>query len=387
MNPALQLLDDHAHPFPLTREPLELADLSLAIGAELDGRRRQAAPNRLMLELLQVRLAGLLGCSPEDVLAAREEAAAADWPGYVRRLLSDAGIGGMLLDGGMAPLSPADLAPYAELADRPMWSLLRLEAVIDPLLSQGAEGPDVESVLADFVESGAADGAAGLKTVLAYRTGLAVDPTVTAEQAYRSVASDAPVRHRAKPLRDYLLRRTFAQCADLGLPIQIHTGFGDSEIRLADANPLLLDDVLRTPEGAAAQVVLIHAGFPWHEQLAYLTLVRRNVWAEVSLHNLFSPAKTADRLLRLLDLAPTDRVLFGTDGHGLPETHWFAASVLREAWDKVRRRLAGAARSSWLDDAAVRMFSGNARALYRLNCAVASLRRDTPAEPPLRGHS
>jgi uncharacterized protein len=216
------------------------------------------------------------------------------------------------------------------------------------------------------VESGAANGAAGLKTVLAYRTGLAVDPSVTWEQAYRSVTGEGLVRQRAKPLRDYLLRRTLAQCADLGLPIQIHTGLGDSEIRLSGANPLLLDDVLRTPEAAAANVVLIHAAYPWHEQLAYLTFVHPNVWAEFSLVNLFSPATTADRLLRLLDLAPIDRVLFGTDGHGLPETHWFAASVLREAWTVVRQQLAASTRSGWLDEAARRMFRANARDVYQL---------------------
>lgn len=359
------LLDDHAHPFPLTAQPLELGDLSLLVGEDHERRRRQAAPHRLMLETLRLRLASFLGSPPEDVLPARE-AAAQDWRGYVARLFADAGIGGMLLDGGPAPLVPDELVRYGELADVPMWSLLRIEALIDPLLEQGADGEHIEAALSEFVESGAADGAAGLKTVLAYRTGLAVDPTVTAEQAYGSVDSKLPVRQGAKPLRDYLLRRTFAQCADLGLPIQIHTGFGDSEIRLAQANPVLLDDVLRTPEGAAANVVLIHASYPWHEQLAYLTLVHPNLWAEFSLVNLFSPATTADRLLRLLDLAPLDRVLFGTDGHGLPETHWFAAAVLREAWSAVRSQLASAARAQWLDEAAERMFSGNARDLYRL---------------------
>jgi uncharacterized protein len=365
---SLRLLDDHAHPFPLDPEPLELGALSLAVGDGESGRRAQAAPHRLMLELLRSRLARFLGCAPEDVLAEREEIAERDWSGYVQRLFADAGIGGMLLDGGTRPMSRDDLAPYTEIGGLPTWSLLRLEAVIDPLLEQGADGREVESALAEFVESGARDGAAGLKTVLAYRTGLQVDPTVTADAAYRSAeASDLPVRYRAKPLRDYLLRRTFAQCADLDLPIQIHTGFGDSEIQLSRADPILLDDVLRTREGEAAKVVLIHAGYPWHEQLAYLALVRRNVWAELSLLNLFSPATTADRLLRLLDLAPADRLLFGTDGHAQPETHWFAANVLRDAWDEVQRRLSGMARASWLDEAARRMFNVNARELYQLS--------------------
>ena len=36
---------------------------------------------------------------------------------------------------------------------------------------------------------------------------------------------------------------------------------------------MLLEDVLRKPEGEAARVVLIHGGFPWHEQVAYLAAV------------------------------------------------------------------------------------------------------------------
>jgi len=364
----IPLLDDHAHPFPLTADELDLASLSLSVGAASASRRREAAPHRLVLETLRRDLAALLGCAADDVPAARADAAR-DWPAYVRRLMGDAGIGGMLLDGGPDPLSPQRLDEHAALAGVPTWSLLRIEAVIDPLLAAGADGPSIEAALRDAVAAGAQAGIAGLKSVIAYRTGLAVDPAVSAADAYRSAeAGDpgVPVRRRAKALRDHLVRRTLAQCADLGLPIQFHTGFGDAEIRLADANPVLLDDVLRTAEGAAAQVVLIHGGFPWHEELAYLTVVRDNVWAEYSLANLFSPATTADRLLRLLDLAPADRLLFGTDGHGSPETHWFAARVLRRAWDEVRRRAGGAARDGWWDATAERVFHGNAEALYPL---------------------
>jgi predicted TIM-barrel fold metal-dependent hydrolase len=361
----VRLLDDHAHPFPLTAQPLDLAELSLSVDVEQRAQRVASAPWTLASEQLRVRLAALLGCAPDEVLEARN-AAAQDWPAYVRRLFDDAGIEGMLLDGGSQPLGPAALDDYAALAGRPMWSLLRIEAVIDPLLASGADGAAIESALETAVSEAAAQGAAGLKTVLAYRTGLAVDPTVSREDAYRGLDVSVPVRLRGKALRDYLLRRTFAQCADLDLPIQIHTGFGDDELRLAEADPILLDDVLRTPEGSTAKVVLIHGSFPWHEKLAYLTLVRRNVFAEYSLANLFSPATTADRILRLLDLAPADRILFGTDGHGTPESHWFAATVLFSAWEEVRRSLAGSVRDEWIDDVQRAVFGGNARRIYPL---------------------
>lgn len=362
------LVDDHAHPFPLVANTLDFAGMTLDVtdGPAADDRRRAAAPNRLALEAMRVRLAALLGCPPEDVERVRDDLAAADWAGYVRSLFRDAGVDAMLLDGGPQPLAPDDLAEYSRVADTPMYSLLRLEAVIDPLLAAGAEADDVWTAVERFVADGAAAGAVGVKTVLAYRTGLAVDPDVDAERARRSVVGEGPVRYRAKALRDLVMLRTLAQCADLGLPMQVHTGFGDSELRLVDANPILLDDVLRTSAGLAAPVVLIHGGYPWHEQVAYLAAMRPLVWAEYSLANLFSPATTADRLLRLIDLAPTDRVLFGSDGHGSPETHWFALHVLREAWDEIRARLSATTRSSWLTVAGTRMLGGNAVDLYRL---------------------
>ena len=101
-----------------------------------------------------------------------------------------------------------------------------------------------------------------------------------------------------------MFRTVLGTTADLGLPVQVHTGFGDSEIRLADSDPLLLEEVLRTPEGSAATVVLIHGSFPWAEQAAYLATARPNLWVELSLSNLFAPLHTADRLLRILDVAP-----------------------------------------------------------------------------------
>lgn len=129
---------------------------------------------------------------------------------------------------------------------------------------------------------------------------------------------------------------------------------------------MLLEDVLRKSEGEAARVVLIHGGFPWHEQVAYLAAVGLGVWVEFSLSNLVSPASTADRLPRLLDLAPTGRLRVGGDGHGVPETHWFALGVVRDGWSVMRDRLGAASRAGRLGGVERNVFADNARRLYRL---------------------
>jgi hypothetical protein len=73
----------------------------------------------------------------------------------------------------------------------------------------------------------------------------------------------------------------------------------------------------------------------------------------------------AERLERVLELAPASRVLCGTDGHGSPETFWFAALVLRDAWATVRRSWAArGAREAWLEGLEDAIFRANTARLY-----------------------
>lgn len=361
------MIDDHAHPFSLLKTPLDpdLVTLDVAPGPAADARRRELGPGRLASEMLRVRLARYLGCPVQELLQARE-AAAADWPAYVAGLFADVGLTGMLLDPGNDGFTNEGPAPYARLSEVSAWELVRVEPLVDKLIDQGASATELCTALDTRLEDGVARGAVGAKSVLAYRSGLAVDPEASRDAAEESLSEDRPLRQRSKAMRDLVFRHLLGRCADLNLPLQVHTGFGDSEISMAQANPLLLDDVLRTPEGEAAPVVLIHGGFPWHEQVAYLAAVRSSVWVDLSLSNLVSPATSADRLLRLLDLAPSRRLLLGSDGHGSPETHWFALHVLRDAWQEVRGRLTEDARTEWLDRVEDDLFTENARRLYNL---------------------
>ncbi len=284
----------------------------------------------------------------------------------MRRLFDDVALDGMVMDPAWSDVE--SLARYADLAGRPVWELQRLEPAVDAAIADGAAADDVLDIVDALMSAAASRGVVGFKTVLAYRTGLDVDPTATVEAAQRSLsARDLPVRHRGKALRDLVLRRALGRCADLRLPIQIHTGFGDSELQPRLADPLLLDPLLRTPEGRSARIVLLHGSWPWHDAVGYLAGVHRNVWAEISLVQLFAPATTADRMLRLVEVAPTNRVLFGSDGHGIPESIWFGCLLLHEAWDAVRATLrAQGAGDAWLDRVHAGVFGANARAAYGL---------------------
>jgi hypothetical protein len=367
------VIDDHAHPFGLRFAPLELDEFALdaRTGAGAAARRRRLGPGRLYLHLLATRLATLLGVELDEVVAARDAAAAADWAGWVRRLLDDAGITGLIFDAATDGTVPAPPADHAALAGRPIWHMARIDPLVDELIGRGASAAEIVAAVEIHMQDSVAAGCVAFKTILAYRTGLHVDPTADLDSAQRSLDAGGPVRRRGKALRDLVARVALARCADLNRPIQVHTGFGDSDLRLAESNPLLLEDLLRTPEGEAATVVLIHGSFPWGQPAAYLAATKPNVWVELSLSNLFAPMGVAERLTALLDLAPCGRIVLGTDGHVVPESHWFGARVLTEAWTAVAHRLlAAGARPAWVAAAEEALMGGNARELYALPPSV-----------------
>jgi predicted TIM-barrel fold metal-dependent hydrolase len=362
------VIDDHAHPFATEPGPLDLASLTLDLvdDGQIEKRHATQGPTRLMQELLTVRLARRLGCDPDEVASARADAAT-DWGGYVSGLFQDAGIEAVLVDVGIWEGGAESLHRCAELSGAAMRPIHRIDPIVDRLIEAGAGAREIVEEVVTGMRAAVDSGAVGFKTILAYRTGLAVDPAADLAAAEASLRGDEPVRRRGKACRDLVLRTALGVAGELGTPFQVHTGFGDSDIRLADSNPLLLEELLRSEEGRSAPVVLIHGSYPWHEEQAFLAATKPNVYAELSLSNIFVPLTVADRLARILELAPAAKVLLGTDGHSEPESFWFAATLLREAWAEVRSRMSGArARESWLDEVESRIFERNARELYRL---------------------
>src|SRR5215831_21424847 len=229
-------------------------------------------------------LLGLPGhSSVADYRAQREALDAAE---LNRRFLQASGLAALLVDTGYTPralLSPAETAAFAGAA---AFEVVRLEQVAEALGAAGvdpAEFPDAyRASLAERVTSpGFGVPVAGVKSIAAYRVGLALDArrprdAEVATAAGRWLAGEAGGNGQTggtPRLADETLHRFFIWCgAELGLPIQFHVGYGDRDIDLHRCNPLLLSELLRALEPTGTPVMLLH-NYPYHREAGYLAQV------------------------------------------------------------------------------------------------------------------
>ncbi|MEU6345501.1 amidohydrolase family protein [Streptomyces sp. NPDC046977] len=305
-------------------------------------------------------------CTPARYLARRRELGAYE---TARLLLRGTGIGTYLVDTGL----PGDLLTPEELAaaggGANAHEIVRLERLAEHVADASASGETYVSAVAEAVHE-AARTALGFKSIAAYRHGLALapEPPDTADVA-RAAAAWLGARHElGSRLTDpVLLRHLLWTAVATGLPLQLHTGFGDPDLRLDHADPALLTDFARATAGLGTDLVLLHC-YPYHRQAAYLANVFPHVHADVGLALTHVGPRAGAVLAEFLELAPFGKLLFSTDAYGLPELYVVGAEAFRGA---LREVLGG-----WIaDDAcspadarrvAALIAANNARRVYRL---------------------
>jgi hypothetical protein len=275
-------------------------------------------------------LALFFGCAPTaDAVVRARSATAPDE--LAARMLRDANIAALLVDHGYQPAetyTPAELRTRVPCAIAP---ILRLETLAETLILRHETLDAVVDAIDDVVAGARAAGYVALKSIVAYRTGLAVRPTGRAEaaEAFGRVKEQARregrLRLATKPLNDHLLLRALDLAAREALPVQIHTGFGDDELDLLGANPLHLRPLLASERYARVPFALLHAGYPYVRELSYLAAIHANVSMDVGLAVPYLAADIPSLFRQCLSLAPTSKLLFSTDAYSIPEIFWLAA--------------------------------------------------------------
>jgi predicted TIM-barrel fold metal-dependent hydrolase len=248
------------------------------------------------------------------------------WREATGRLLRAAGVAHWLVDTGFVPERP--LTGPAELGAGAGHEVVRIEQVAETVVAAGEAS--LEAIRSAVRER--AQGAVALKTIIGYRCGLAVPADAPSDAAARA-AVDRWARSGARRLTDpVLLHWLVHEAARLGLPLQVHTGFGDPDLRLADVDPALLGDFLVSVPDCT--VVLLHC-WPYHRNAAYLAHAFPNVLVDIGLTVPFVGDRAGAVLAETLELAPFDAIVYSSDGRLLPELHHAGAALWRHHFGRL----------------------------------------------------
>ena len=254
-----------------------------------------------------------------------------------KRFLIAAGLSALCVDTGFTPELLTSPAEPAGLAGATAYEIVRLERVAEEVVATGigADGfaDAVRSALATRTVS--AVGVVGFKSIAAYRTGLDLNPERPSDPEVAAAAGRwlaAQTTGSGPPrIADETLQRFLIWCGvDLGLPVQFHVGYGDSDVDLHRCNPLLLTPLLRAIQPTGTLVMLLH-NYPYHREAGYLAQVFPHVYVDAGLatHNLGTRAPAL--LAEALELAPYGKFLYSSDAFGLPELYYLGAALFRRA--------------------------------------------------------
>ncbi|MDJ1137549.1 amidohydrolase family protein [Streptomyces iconiensis] len=266
-------------------------------------------------------------CPPREYLDRRAELGT---PETTRRLLRASGISTFLVDTGLPGnlLTPGELA---ETSGGEAHEIVRLERLAERAADTARDTHSFLAELSDGIRE-AVRTARGFKSVIAYRYGLHFEPhpPSTSEiytAADRWLGSRVPGGRLSDPV---LLRHLLWTAVRTGLPLQLHTGFGDPDLRLDRCDPLLLTDFVRATASYGTPLVLLHC-YPYHRGAGYLAAVFPHVYVDFGLTLSHTGARAGQVLAEFLELTPFGKLLFSTDAYGLPELYVVGTQLFREA--------------------------------------------------------
>jgi hypothetical protein len=309
------LVDHHAHGILYARPSLD--EFRGLFSESPDPRQWPHVATGVTYRRAIRELAAFFGCEPSEEAVYRYRLDS-EPDHYASALLRATNTELLLVDDGFPP--EGEGTPWQELG-----SLAACEA--RPVLR-------IETHEPKDIPGARAQGFVALKTIAAYRGGLdrLSEPVTAALEA--NEATGAP------------------------LPVQVHCGFGDSDLWLARADPSHLKPVVE--RFAETRFVLLHC-YPFVREAGWLAHVYGNVWFDLSL-TIPHVSRPAEMLRQALELAPVSKLLYASDASRTPELYYLAAKWWREALAEVLPELL----DDHAEDAAERILRWNALELYEL---------------------
>lgn len=339
------VIDNHCHPYPYSREK---RPFWRCFNSTLFEQTEEMAKSTIVLHLVTNELREFMGMDAsstmDEVIAERDRRYHADPKAWVNALAKDANLQQAIVDitypitawKSKKFITQTELDEYyAEIDSYTIRKELRFEYIYDPLISD-------KLLFRDFLETyyAAVDTAVQkeqpvtFKSVIGYITGLDVTkPSFEqAEIAYYKYLQDPSDFANEKVLRDFMLQDSMKLCLKYALPLQIHTGSGNTPLcRLTKMNPLLLHDFLSDEENRKVTTIILHCGYPFLREAAYIVSHFTQAHLDVSQMVYHAGLAAEVGIKELLEICPFTKVLYASDGGGIPEHTWYTAKYFKKA--------------------------------------------------------
>ena len=308
-------------------------------------------------------LARLLNVTPDEsiVLEARESAASQDYGKYVRTLMSDVRMAHLVLDVGLQRVS-TDTSAFESILSCPVHYVYRIETIVDELWKNKVPPDEGIQVFRDTVTNTAAKlSAIALKSVIGYRTGLEIDPTV-------DIRSVSETRTEGS-YRSLFFMEAAKICNELSIPLHVHAAFGESNIDVRRNNPLHLKMFLDSPAAKEINLVLIHGGYPYAFEGGYLAAMYPNVYVDFSEVVPFVSLGMRRAVEDYMSMCPMNKLMYGSDGFDLPETHWYGAVAGKELLSEILDSMVSSGKldASYAEEVAHMILYQNSMRLHRFD--------------------
>ncbi|KAK0497672.1 amidohydrolase 2 [Armillaria luteobubalina] len=270
-------------------------------------------------------------------------------------LMRPTGLQCLLLDDG--------LGGVAEMAEDWTWHrrfncsvkrIVRIETEAEAILGRMIKESDsVPMTLSKFTEelqnslslSAASEDVVAFKSIACYRTGLNI-ATCNSEQeisdclvvANTKYLAGGKIRLAYKALNDHIVRVALKIAGEHDIPVQFHTGLGDNDITLAFSSPSHMQPIIKAYPKTS--FILLHSSYPYTREAGYLTLVYANVFLDFGeIFPMVSAHGQRAVIRQILEITPTNKILWSTDGHWFPETYYLGALQARTSLCEVLSEL------------------------------------------------
>jgi uncharacterized protein len=341
MTTTRSLIDHHVHgvvPTTLDRPRFELMMNEGGMPAPLGTSHFDAPIGTAILTRCAPMLGLEPGCDPDDYLQARTDLGA---DAVNRLFLQAADSESLLVDTGHRPGEVVEPDEMSRLSGVPAHAVARIEQVSEDLARRCDRPQDFVAGLGEALDAAAAD-SVGFKTVVAYRYGFDLDATVPGPEAVARAAEDwfATIRDSgecrvADPILLAHLLHTAAEVASQRrLPLQIHAGFGDTDLTLHRSDPSVFTPWVHELGSRAVNLIFLHC-YPYQRQAAYLAEAYPHVYFDVGVTQHYTGASAGTMIAEALEIAPYTKLLYSSDMFGLAEYGYLSATLFRRHLDRV----------------------------------------------------